>query len=178
MRRRLMPRKINLSSEPESGNLRPGERFRNHIRNLTADPVLSVQPSAGSDPFVSSGIQYPVAIHHLSPGLRKGRRTELHPAGYGLAVPRRSLAAAVFFPDTQPGEIRALPDVAEGLPELWRESDEVRMVALWVSEMGCIAAGGRGLLDRVQGRLPTSSAARELASKILSPRAVTTAPLD
>src|SRR6266550_881810 len=97
-------------------------------------------------------------MHHLSPGFRKGRHTELHPAGYGLAVPRRSLAAAVFFPDTQPWEIRALPDVAEGLPELWRESDEVRMVALWVSEMGCIAAGGSGLVHLTQVRLPTISA--------------------
>src|SRR5437588_7805542 len=74
MRRRLMPGKINLSSERESGNLRPGERFRNHIRHLAADPVLSVQPSAGRNPFLTSSTplreRIPTGLMHTHEYLR------------------------------------------------------------------------------------------------------------
>src|SRR5215467_3131832 len=86
-------------------------------------------------PFVCGCVQEAIAFNHFPPSLGKGRHAKFHPSGHGTAVPGGSLATTILLPDSQPGEIGALPYVAERELELRRKGYEVGVFTLRICKV-------------------------------------------
>src|SRR5579862_2863389 len=93
-------------------------------------------------PVVCGCIHEPIAFNHFPPCLGKGRHTEFHSSGHGPAVPGGVFAATVLLPNSQPGKIGTLPDVAKRKPELRRKGHEISVIVLRICKV-CREPAGR-----------------------------------
>src|SRR5579864_115436 len=82
-----------------------------------------------------------MTVDHLAPALGDRRRAELHASCERAAIPGRMLATVVLFPDAEPREIGALPNITEEHFALRREGKEEGPVALGIHEYAVEAAG-------------------------------------
>src|SRR5579863_8718139 len=155
MRRRSTPKRTTWSFRfsrpaPAFSDVRPAERFGNSFRSLAGNPILSFQASMSRKPFVCGCVHEPIAFDHFLPRFGEGRHAELHPSGHGSAVPGGAMAAAVLLPDSQPGKIGTLPNVAERKPELRRKCNEMGVFALRICTMSRESACRSGAFHLTQ----------------------------
>jgi hypothetical protein len=126
--------------------------LRDRRAMLAADPVLNFLAAPGSKPTVGWYIEEAVTVDHLASRFGKRGDAELHSTRNAASIPGCLLPAAVFLPDSHPGEVFALPYVAESQLILRRIGNEIGVLTHRVGQMRRVSTGRCGRLHFGKGR--------------------------
>src|SRR5258705_13715627 len=115
------------------------------LRRYQERGVIDLDLLFGADPAVAWHAKQASAVDHLAARFGHGRNTKFHSSSERLTIPRRMLAAMVFFPDSKPGEIGPLPHIAKEHLAFRRERGEAGLFMQWIHQMGGVGRRhGRG----------------------------------